>query len=205
MADLGFEAEIVAGLLFAVARVAGLVVGAPQLARRIPAVGKTALALAVGWFLATPVTESSLTLAGMMSGIVVNLVVGIILGFISMLIFQVFSTAGGIIDLSSGLGISSVFDPASGSRVTVFERFFDLTALTLFFVLGGPRLLIAGLSATIEAVPLDGNIAIQANLADVAVKSLSRFFIAGSRDSDAGARIVVPRRDRVGGGSSYVA
>ena len=179
MADLAFDAEVVAGLLFAVSRVAGLVVGAPQLARRIPAVGKTALALAVGWFLATPVTESSLTLGGMVSGIVMNLVVGIVLGFISMLIFQVFSTAGGIIDLSSGLAISAIFDPATGTRVTVFERFFDLTALTLFFILGGPRLLIAGLAATIDAVPLDGSIALKANLAEVAVKSLSRFFLAG--------------------------
>lgn len=179
MADLSFDAGMVAGLLFAVTRVAGLVVGAPQLARRIPLVGRTAMAVSIGWFLASPVDEASLTLPGLIGGVVVNLVVGLVLGFVATLIFQVFSTAGGVIDITSGLGISSVFDPQSGVQVTVFERFFDLTALTLFFILGGPRLLVAGLSGTVQAVPLDGSIELRENLADVAVGALGRFFLAG--------------------------
>ncbi len=179
MTDLSFDAGMVAGLLFAITRVAGLVMGAPQLARRVPMVGRTALGLSVGWFLATPVSESSLTLGAMFAGILMNFAVGIVLGFITTLIFQVFSTAGGAIDISSGLGISAVFDPQSGTQITVFERFFDLVAMTLFFIMGGPRLLVAGLAGTVEAVPLDGSISLQANLADVAVDALSRFFLAG--------------------------
>ncbi len=179
MADLNFDAGAVAGLLFAITRVSGLVIGAPQIARRVPLVGRTALTMSIGWFLAVPVDESSLTLPGLFSGIFVNLVIGLVLGFIATLIFQVFSTAGGIIDITSGLGISALFDPASGTQVTVFERFFDLTALTLFFILGGPRLLVAGLAGTLRAVPLDGSINLQANLADLVVESLGRFFLAG--------------------------
>jgi len=177
--DLSFDAGTVAGLLFAVTRVSGLVLGAPQLARRVPAVGRTALALSVGWFLSYPVDEASLTTAGLVSGVVVNIVVGLVLGFIATLIFQVFSTAGGVIDITSGLGISAVFDPNSGVQVTIFERFFDLVAVTLFFVLGGPRLMVAGLAGTLRVVPLDGSIQLKSNLADLAVESLGRFFLAG--------------------------
>jgi len=177
--DLSFDAGTIAGILFAVSRVAGLVVGAPQIAKRLPIVGRTALALGIGWFLAVPVGEASLTVAGLFTGAVVNLAVGVVLGFISTLIFQVFRVAGGIIDLASGLAISSVFDPSTGASVTVFERLFDLVALLLFFVMGGPRLLVAGLAGTLAVVPLDGTIAIRANLADVALESLGRFFLAG--------------------------
>ena len=179
MADISLDAGAVAGLLFAVLRVAGLVLGAPQLARRLPVVGRTAMAISVGWFLSTPVPEESLTLAGMFSGVLVNLTVGVVLGFVATLIFQVFSTAGGVIDIMSGLGLSAVFDPAAGTQVTVFERFFDLLALTIFFVLGGPRLLVAGISGTLAVVPLDGSIRLNDNLADLVVSSLGRFFLAG--------------------------
>ena len=179
MTDLSFDAGTVAGLMFAITRVSGLVLGSPQLARRVPAVGRTALALSVGWFLATPIDSASLTTAGLFSGIAVNFAVGIVLGFIATLIFQVFNVAGGVIDVTSGLGLSAVFDPNSGVQVTVFQRFFDLLAVTLFFILGGPRLLVAGLAGTLRTVPLDGSIHLQSNLADLAVDSLGRFFLAG--------------------------
>ena len=106
----------------AITRVAGVLLGAPQFSRRLPTTGRVALATAVGLFLAVPLPVEAMTLARMISAIVVNLVVGLLLGFASTLILQMFIVAGGLLDLSSGLALSSIFDPLTGRPSTVFER-----------------------------------------------------------------------------------
>lgn len=179
MTDLTFDASSVAGLLFAIMRVTGVILGAPQLTRRLPRTGQTAFALSVGIFLMQPVPESELLLGPLVTSIVVNFAIGIILGFLATLILQMFVVAGGILDLTSGLGISGLYDPLTGRNSTVFERFFDLTALAMFFVLGGPRLLVAGIAQTVEVVPLWGRPVIDDGLADLAMTVFARFFIAG--------------------------
>ncbi|MFT7647088.1 MAG: flagellar biosynthetic protein FliR [Candidatus Poriferisodalaceae bacterium] len=85
-----------------------------------------------------------------------------------------FQVAGGLVDLGSGLGISGVFDPSSGTQVSVFSRFFDLTAVTLFVVAGGHRLLLAGVAQSVEAIALDGSIRVSSGLADLAVQTTGR-------------------------------
>ncbi|NOX30070.1 MAG: hypothetical protein GXP35_08495 [Actinobacteria bacterium] len=179
MANLTFEAGSVAGLLFAIMRVTGLVLGASQLMNRVPRLGRSALVLAVGFFIAVPVPDEALALGPMLSSMFINLFIGLVLGFVSTLILQMFILAGGILDLTSGLGVSALFDPGSGRSATVFERFFDLTALTMFFILGGPRLLVAGVIQTVEVVPLWGAPVLDDRLADVALQAVSRFFVAG--------------------------
>lgn len=179
MADLTFDAPTVAGLLFAIMRVTGLILGAPQLTRRIPGPGQIALSLSIGMFLMEPVPESELDLAPLVTGMVSNLAIGLILGFLSTLILNMFVMAGGVLDVTSGLGVSALYDPQTGRSSTVFERFFDITAITVFFILGGPRLLVAGLANTVEVVPLWGRPVIDDGLADVAMIVFAKFLIAG--------------------------
>jgi flagellar biosynthesis protein FliR len=179
MADLTFDASTVAGLLFAIMRVTGLILGAPQLTRRIPVPGQIAFSLSVGMFLMEPVPASELDLAPLVTGMFANFAIGLILGFLATLILNMFVIAGGVLDVTSGLGVSALYDPQMGRSSTVYERFFDITAITIFFVLGGPRLLVAGLANTVEVVPLWGRPVIDSGLADVAVMAVAKFFIAG--------------------------
>ncbi|MCB0990054.1 MAG: flagellar biosynthetic protein FliR [Acidimicrobiales bacterium] len=179
MTELTVDAESIAGILMAITRVAGVLLGAPQFSRRLPTTGRVALATAVGLFLAVPLPVEAMTLARMISAIVVNLVVGLLLGFASTLILQMFIVAGGLLDLSSGLALSSIFDPLTGRPSTVFERMFDLTAVTMFFILGGPHLLVAGIAGSVAAVPLAEAPQIDSSVADAVVEMVGRFFVAG--------------------------
>ena len=72
-----------------------------------------------------------------------------------------------------------MFDPSTGSNATVFSRFFDITAVTVFMVLGGHHLLVLGMTTSVEAVPLDGSIQVDPNLADITVNLVGRLMIAG--------------------------
>lgn len=179
MTELTVDAESIAGILLATTRVAGLILGAPQFARRIPASGRVALATAVGLFLAVPIPPSAMDLASLFSAVVVNLVVGLLIGFASTLILQMFIIAGSMLDLSSGLALSSVFDPLTGRPSTAFERMFDLTAMVMFFILGGPHLLVAGLAGSVATVPLAELPRIDSSVADAIVETTGRFFLAG--------------------------
>ncbi|MDG2114744.1 MAG: flagellar biosynthetic protein FliR, partial [Actinomycetota bacterium] len=72
----------------------------------------------------------------------------------------------------------AVFDPSMGTQSTIFQRFFDVTAVALFFVMGGHRLLLMGLATSVDVVGLDGNIRLDARLGDLAVQTLARYMLA---------------------------
>ncbi|MCP3934262.1 MAG: flagellar biosynthetic protein FliR [Actinomycetia bacterium] len=179
MTELTVDAESVAGLLFAMTRVSGVMLGAPQFARRLPIPGRVAMATTLGLFLAVPLPAASMGFGSLISGVTVNMVVGLMLGFASTLIFQMFIVAGGLLDLSSGLGVSAIFDPQAGRSSTVFERTFDLTAMTMFFILGGPHLLVAGISGSLAVVPLAEAPQFSDGIADLVLDTTARFFVAG--------------------------
>ena len=61
----------------------------------------------------------------------------------------------------------------------MFSRLFDYTALVIFFAIGGDRLLMAGLDASVQAVPLDGVISLSPGLADVVVDQIGWVLITG--------------------------
>ena len=178
MAELTLDSAAVTGFLLAMIRVTGFVIASPMLGSRVPATGRLAIIIAIGLFLTQPVS-GSLTVARLIDLVIVNLVIGLVLGFLTGLIFQLFAAAGSMIDLSAGLGIGAVFDPLTGANNAVFSRLFDMTALTMFFVIGGHRLLVAGLDHSVDAVALDGALQLDPRLGDVLVDLSARFLIAG--------------------------
>jgi flagellar biosynthesis protein FliR len=95
--------------------------------------------------------------------------IGAAMGFVSGLILHLFSGAGGIIDLASGLSVATVFDPMQGDQGGVFARMFHLTAITLFVVGGGLTLLVAGLVSSTRVLPLDAALAPQPGLTGLVV------------------------------------
>ena len=175
--DLFVDAAWVTGMLLASIRVAAFVVASPIFGKAIPMVGRMALVLVLGYVFAVPV-EGSLDLGRLIVATGTNIVIGVILGFLTGLIFTLFTVAGGLLDFTSSLSSAQVFDPLTQSQNPVFGRFLNLGALALFLVLGGDRLLIAGIGTTFDLIPVTGSLDLSPGLAEVGLSLLSRMMLA---------------------------
>lgn len=176
MLDLDLAAGLLMGLLLALTRVAAFVVASPLLARLVPAPGRVAVTVALGFALAAPV-EPAVSLPGLLVLATANAAVGLAVGWLTGVLFQLFAAAGGLVDLTSGISVSSLFDPTLGDQAAVYSRLFNQVALALFYVLGGVEALVRGLALSVEALPLDGAVDPQPALADVAVDLTSRLLV----------------------------
>ena len=166
-----------AGLLMALTRVGAFLAASPIYSRAVPFVGRLALATILGVFFAAPAAEL-VSVGSLFEASLINIGVGLLLGFLTGLIFHLFAVAGSLIDFSSSFSAASLFDPVTGRQTAVFDRAFTITAITLFLVIGGDRLLVRGLGSTFEIVPVDGTFQLQGGLADIAVELIARVFIA---------------------------
>jgi flagellar biosynthetic protein FliR len=172
------SAQWIAGFVFAVTRVGAFIVASPIYHRSLPRLGRYAMALAVGLFLARPV-DSGLTVSSVLTGVATNLAVGMVLGVLTGFLFHLFPIAGDLIDVQSGLAMSATFDPVTGHNSAVFARMFSMTSLAVFFAVGGDRLIVTGLHHSVEAIPLDGRIHVGAGLGNLIGPLVGRIMIAG--------------------------
>ncbi len=179
--DLGalvVDTQWTAGYLAATIRIGAFVVASPFIARRVGLPGRVVFVLAMSLFLAAPV-DRALDVAALVEMAVANVVVGVLLGFLTGLALNAFAVAGSLIDVSSGLAIGAVFDPLTGAQSSAFERLFDRTAVVIFFLVGGDRVLVAGLDASTRAVPLGRSVDVASALSGVMVEQLVLLFLAG--------------------------
>ncbi len=170
-----FEVAWALGLIAGLTRAGTFVIASP-LFSRLPIPGRLALSLALGFALARPITEEP-TLGFLVSIAVANVAVGLLLAFLTGLLFYAFQIAGGIVDFTSGLAASELFDPLTRTQAGVFGRTFSLGATTLLFVTGADRLLITALDLTTQAIPLSGGMAFPELAADFVVDSMARLYV----------------------------
>jgi flagellar biosynthetic protein FliR len=170
------DTAALSGFVLSVTRVGAFAAASPLL-KPFPKPGKMAFSQAIGWAFSSPVPQAT-TLSGMIVAVVANAGIGIVLGFLTGIILYAFEVAGSVIDLNSGLSLSQVLDPISGHSTAVFARAFNLTALALWFVLGGDRLTVEALGATVRAIPLNGAISLAPGLAETAVHLVADMLIA---------------------------
>lgn len=174
------DASWAAGLLFAMSRMAGFVVASPIFSKTLPAAARLAFALAVSlWFAGSAPPAGDLGVADLIGSAFSNVAVGVVLAVASGILFYLFETAGGLIDMMSGLQIAQVFDPTTGRDAAVFGRFFHMTALTIFLSTGGDGMLIRGLHRSLEAVPLTGGFGFSGGLAEQLLASTGTLLLAG--------------------------
>lgn len=168
-----FELQGAVGFVAALARSGAFVAGSPLFGRMIPVTGRVALSLALGLALAAPVPVEPTT-SGVIGLIVINAAVGLALGYLTGLLIPIFEFAGSVIDFTSGLSAAQIFDPLTFNQSGVFSRSLNLAAMTLLFVSGGDRLLIAALDVTTLAIPLDGGLAFPGAAVQLAVDMLAK-------------------------------
>jgi flagellar biosynthetic protein FliR len=170
------ELPVITGIVLSVTRVGAFVAASPML-RAFPPSGRSAYALAIGLALARP-TPPPPTLSGFAVAVAANVGVGIVLGFLTGILFHAFEVAGSVIDLNSGLNASQIFDPITGQANSVFGRAFNLTAIALWLVMGGDRLAVEALAATVAMLPLDGAISFAPGLVDTAVALVAQMLLS---------------------------
>jgi flagellar biosynthetic protein FliR len=165
-----------AGLVLAVTRTGAVAVSSPVL-RAFPVPGRMAFSLGVGLALARPALDAP-TLGGLVAAVAVNAGVGLVLGWLTGIVLAAFEVAGSLVDLTSGLNAGVLFNPLTGEQNSVFGRGFSLTAFTLWLVLGGDRLTVEAVGATVATIPLDGTITLAPGLAAMAVRLVSTMLAA---------------------------
>lgn len=166
----------ITGIVLSIIRVGAFAVASPVL-KAFPMVGRSAFALGVGLALAEPTPMPS-TLSGLVIAMATNIGIGVVLGFLTGILLHAFEVAGSIIDLNSGLNVSQIFDPITGQSVSVFARAFNLGAMALWLVMGGDRLAVEALAATVEILPLDGSLSFAPGLAETAVALVAQMLVA---------------------------
>jgi flagellar biosynthesis protein FliR len=96
----------------------------------------------------------ALDLGGVFGGMVSELLLGAILAFGVHSAFAVFAMAGKLLDVQTGFGLGSVFDPVSRAKTPILATALNMLAVTAFFALDGHHALLRGLVFSIEQAPV---------------------------------------------------
>lgn len=98
-----------------------------------------------------------------------ELTIGLGLGLVAQVFFGIFLTAGAIMDLNVGLSMSRIYDPQTGSQITLTAKLLDVFAYLVFFSINGHHFLLKVLMNSYIVLPIASDIVIE--------ESYGRFFI----------------------------
>lgn len=172
LVELPVDGAWAIGLVLSMARIAAFAIASPLFGRAFPATARLAFTVALSLALAQPV-HGVAEVGELVAAGAINVAIGAALGFVTGLVLHLFLTAGGILDLISGLAVSQVFDPISGDQGGIFGRMFHMVGLTLFVVMGGMGLLVGGLIMSVRILPLDASISPSGGLTGVVISLVS--------------------------------
>ena len=115
---------------------------------------------------------------GMM--LVAELLVGLALGLGVAIFFLSFQLAGRLIGQVSGLALADFADPDYGEQTPIFGQFLFQLAMAIFIMLGGHRIVLAGLLDTFEVIAL-GNATLAPTVPDAIARLLTQCYSVGFR------------------------
>lgn len=175
--ELSIDAAWASGYVLAMTRVAAFVLASPLVPRSLPLPGRLGFVVVVGLALTGPLADTGLPV--LLSSVAVNVAIGLLLGWLTGVVLHLFTVAGDLLDVTSGLSVGMVFDPLRGGQGAVLGRLFPLSAVTIFLAVGGLGALVRGLHASVVAVPLDGSIRVHAGMVQLAIEVTARLLVAG--------------------------
>lgn len=150
-----------AGFLFPLARVLGLVAAAPILNNRaIPARIRLGFGAAMTLALVPGLPPSGLV-AGSWPGMLAllqQMLIGIALGFSMRIVFVAIDLAGELIGLQMGLGFAMFYDPENAAQSPVIAEFFGLLATLVFLSIDGHLMVLAVLGNSFEWWPVGADL-----------------------------------------------
>ena len=128
--------------------------------RVFPPVIKAGLSvvLAVALFPALPLTGVTFpqSLLSLMGFVLVEFVMGLVLGLMVQFFFESIRIMGHIVGFETGFAIANVFDPQSGSQISLFANFSYFLAMALFLLINGHHVLIFAMKESFALIPMGG-------------------------------------------------
>lgn len=136
-------------------RVLGFIVSAPLLSstnisRKIKGFLVVVLAFIMSLSLDPTIYEVKFTIIDYVS----NLVAGLIIGMMVMVVFEMMGIGGHFIAMGSGLGFSTLVDPATGGQASTLSSFYKAAGSLVFVSFGGVLSLLMILKSSFELIPL---------------------------------------------------
>ncbi|MDY0055066.1 MAG: flagellar biosynthetic protein FliR [Methyloversatilis sp.] len=150
-----------AGFLFPLARIMGLIATAPILSNRaIPARIRMGFGAAMTLALIPALPPSGL-IVGSWPGLLAllqQMLIGIALGFSMRVVFTAIDLAGELIGLQMGLGFAMFYDPDNAAQSPVVSEFLGLLAMLVFLSINGHLMLLAVIGNSFEWWPVGADL-----------------------------------------------
>jgi flagellar biosynthetic protein FliR len=148
----------VAGLLWPLTRILGLVAAAPIFGNTsVPARVKVALGLILAMIMAPTVPTlpaiDPMSWAGLLI-VLQELLVGVSMGFVMRIVFAAIEMAGEISSMTMGLGFAATYDPQTRGRSAALTQFLTLIATLAFLAVDAHLILLAALAESFIALPI---------------------------------------------------
>ncbi len=148
----------IAALIFPLARILALAATAPVFGnagvpRRLRLLAGLAIGFAVIPALGPPPAIAPASGVGALV-LAQQIAIGLAMGFAMRIVFAAVDVAGELIGLQMGLSFAVFFDPQSAGESTTLGEFLTLLATLIFLALNGHLMLLAGLSASFELLPI---------------------------------------------------
>ncbi|NVE01845.1 flagellar biosynthetic protein FliR [Massilia sp. BJB1822] len=103
--------------------------------------------------LALPAAAMPIALGPVVAGALQELVLGATLAFGVFAAFGAFSVAGKLLDVQTGFGLGSVYDPVTRAGAPMFATMLNTLAVVVFFGMDGHHAFLRGLAFSLQQVP----------------------------------------------------
>lgn len=100
-----------------------------------------------------PTVSTELSLGAVIVASLLEVAVGATLAFGVMAAFAAFALAGKILDIQSGFGIGSVYDPVTRSGAPLFATMLNMVAVVVFFGMDAHHAFLRGIAFSLQNVP----------------------------------------------------
>jgi len=166
-------------------RVSGLMITAPVYGTpEVPAQVRALLAVALAVLITPTQWDAPLEDPGTTLNYLVfigsELVIGLSLGLAVVILFSGIHLAGQMIGRIGGLLLADVFDPSTGTSIPMFSQLMLLVTTAVFLLIGGHRVVMAGLLDTFQTIP-PGSGAVPSSIAETFVLLLAQSFALAVR------------------------
>lgn len=102
------------------------------------------------------VIEGGLPFWTLGAAVALELLIGLVIGFVASLPLIGLQVGGQVIDQQLGLGLAGVFNPELGEQTGMVGQFMFITALAVFILVDGHRVMLTVLVGSFDHVPLGG-------------------------------------------------
>ena len=82
-----------------------------------------------------------------------EMLLGFLFAYLTILMFAAIQMAGQLVDIQVGFGIANVYDPLSGSQVTLIGQVLYMAAIFVFILLDGHHMMMKGLADSFVVAP----------------------------------------------------